>query len=183
MKKNEQRIVVSPRSYVNLRDVAKQIRKMARKADYINDMCLDVVGFYGYLAGEIPDSFRFHVAEASELPDSSHEGLTKPNGEILIREDVFDGACDGNGRDRFTMVHELEHWFMHRKSFGFARSSQTVPSYKCPEWQANTAASFTLMPTGAVRRSNANPIALAELCEVSPRAAEVRCDIYRKRSI
>lgn len=183
MKKSKQRIVVTPRSYNDLHSVSRQIRKVAKKTGYIEKSVFDVAGFYEYLAAKLPDTFKFHVAEAREFPDESHEGLTKSNGEIMIRRDVYEGALNGNGRDRFTMVHELLHWFIHREDLGLARSSNDVPSYKCPEWQANTGASLALMPTAAVVRSNADPKTLSTLCEVSYMAAEVRCNIYKNRGI
>ena len=183
VKKSEQKIIVAPQSYVSLSEIAIEVRKMAKKLGFTQGPYFDVVRFYEYFHSKIPEKFQFHIVDQSELPDQTHEGLTKPNGEILIPEDVYHGALDDDGRPRFTMSHELGHWLLHRESFGFARANQNVPRYQCPEWQANTFGSFVLMPVSAVIKSNQCPNALIERCKVSYAAAKVRCDIYEERKI
>ena len=176
-------LMVAGRSTAKLAESANKIRKLAKASGHIKNHYLDIAGFFEYLAGTLPDSFKFHVAEAREFPDQSYEGLTLPDGRILIRENVYEGAHDGNGRDRFTMTHELLHWALHRDEFAMARSSATVPTYKDPEWQANTGASLILISDQSVIECCGDTEQLAEVCGVSVPAAIAREKIYSKHKV
>lgn len=101
---------------------------------------------------ELIEGFSFEVVTKADIGDD--HGLTYPGKQIiLIREDIYDGACRGNGRDRFTMAHELGHLFLHRE-VRFARSphNTTVPIYMNSEWQADTFASGFLVDKEALGR-------------------------------
>lgn len=89
---------------------------------------------------------RFEVLEEHEM--GGDHGRTYPDRNLIfIREDVYKRACQGEGRDRFTMSHELGHLLMHR---GVALSridpAAPPPIYMNSEWQADTYASFLMMP-------------------------------------
>lgn len=89
--------------------------------------------------------FRFEVCEREELGED--HGRTFPDLQLIkLRQDVYDGMCQGNGRDRFTGAHELGHLFLHA-SAGFARRTLALgaPRYMDSEWQANTFASAFLI--------------------------------------
>jgi Zn-dependent peptidase ImmA (M78 family) len=66
-------------------------------------------------------------------------GETIPSeNRIRIREDVYERACNGYGRDRLTMAHELGHLLLHRvEMITLAREDGDILPYKDPEWQAN----------------------------------------------
>lgn len=188
MKTNKKNVTsalfVAGRSTIDLSNIAKDIRKVAKKAGFIRiNGSLNITGFYEHLSGKLPDSFQFHVAQPDEFPDSSYEGLTMPSGEILIREDVYLGATDNIGRDVFTMTHELFHWAVHRKEFGLARADSPIKIYRDPEWQANTGASFILMPKYIVMECDGDIHQLSERCCVSPLAAEVRYKKFKQHNL
>jgi len=67
-------------------------------------------------------------------------GLSYPDARrILIREDVYQGARNGLGRDRFTVAHELGHLVLHH-NLGLARampSANQIQPFRSSEWQAN----------------------------------------------
>lgn len=50
-------------------------------------------------------------------------GITYPDrNEIQIRQDVYDRAIAGSGRDRLTLAHELGHLLFHEKqNISYAR--------------------------------------------------------------
>ena len=179
----EQKIIVSPRSYSDISVVANTTRQIAQSLGCLKDHRLNIPLFLAKLEIELEGQLIVHSVEPGEMPDSSHEGLTYQSGDIYFRDDVYDNAHDGDGRARFTFAHELGHWMMHRKEFAFARA--TGPLYKptCPEWQANSYASFTLMDSVAIQHSNQCPRALSDLCQVSYRAAEVRLNINQQRGL
>lgn len=81
------------------------------------------------------------------------EGYTDPDGRfIMLREDVYTGAWNGEVRDRFTAAHELSHWAIHTNiSLARAMPGQHVPAYRLSEPQANQFASELLMPAKFIR--------------------------------
>lgn len=118
------------------------------------------------------------------------EGMTWPDGRVLVSEDTYRGAASGNGRARFTIVHEAYHGIKHRQQIQRAlvdagelvlyRRTDLKP-YLDPEWQANTFAGAVLMPEPIVRYLHArhkSPTYLASVMtqqfQVSLKAAEVR---------
>jgi predicted transcriptional regulator len=90
-------------------------------------------------------------------------------------------------RDRFTMAHELGHYFLHylypskRGVASFNRGSRNRA-----ETEANVFASSLLMPAAEFERGHAELYpdmhALARRFDVSPAAAEVRCQVLGLRT-
>jgi hypothetical protein len=83
-------------------------------------------------------------------------------------------------RDRFTIAHELGHYFLHYlyiKREGVERFGRGLSNRA--ETEANTFAASLLMPSEqfrtAFRRLNGDVYELASLFGVSPSAAQVRC--------
>jgi len=79
-------------------------------------------------------------------------------------------------RDRFTIAHELGHYFLHA-----SQGERPLIAHRAgtgrKEWEANWFAAALLMPREAFEtaaRRNPSPIALAKQFGVSRRAAEVR---------
>lgn len=110
---------------------------------------------------------------------------TGPESLIVAEEGdftIYVPETTSTRRDRFTVAHELGHYFLHylyaeRKGahiFGRGLTNRA-------ETEANTFASSLLMPKAAFKAAHArfdgDTRSLASLFEVSPRAAEVRCDI------
>jgi len=98
--------------------------------------CLDV----------ILEGASFEVLFNDQL--GSIHGLTHPNRRLIqLREDIYDGACNNNPRDRFTLAHELGHLLLHR-DIAYARVDPNNPPviYRNSEWQADKFASYLLMP-------------------------------------
>ena len=48
-----------------------------------------------------------------ELSDGV-EGITWPDGRVMLSEKTYCDAVDGNGRARFTVAHEIAHALHHR---------------------------------------------------------------------
>jgi len=97
---------------------------------------------------------------------------------IFARASVREGVRNWNGRDRFTLAHELGHLFMHPEAPAprMVLKNRAAPIddlRKSAEWQANKFATFFLMPEHIVRQfSSAEE--LAEHCRVSLEAARNR---------
>lgn len=139
------------------------------------------VGMCKYLG----DRYTFAVLEEDLMGDS--HGLTDPDQPlVLIRRDVYDGANQGVGRDRFTLAHELGHLLLHRGHRYLERPAPNAPprhaKFEDSEWQANAFASELLMPVHVVRQCT-TPEALARLAGVSVSAATVRFEILRREGV
>ena len=90
-------------------------------------------------------------------------GLTLPTGEILLRESVYNGACYGNGRDRFTVAHELAHGVLHKEQIGFARPVDHNTKIYCnAEWQANEFAGRLLLPDSCIKQHSGRSISKSQ---------------------
>lgn len=165
-----------PLSRANIRRMAKEFRKFLglEKNQYIDVIhVLDV---------DMPSKFRNFDYEIVEEDEMRFHGLTYPDkNKILIREDVYIGALNGNGRDRFTIVHEIFHYLFHTRQNikqtenSFARESKSVPRYKDPEWQADAFAGEVLMDSDII--SNMNVYEVMKNCGVSFSAAKVQKSI------
>jgi hypothetical protein len=135
-------IVVPARSKDNISSNAELMRKFLQ---------LEVTGFFPVVdVYEVLDLMyegaRFEVRELHEMGED--HGRTYPDKNvILIREDVYERACNGEPRDRFTMCHELGHLMMHR-GVALSRIDPARPPkiFRNSEWQADTFASYLLMP-------------------------------------
>lgn len=114
------------------------------------------------------DDYVFEVAPISELGDN--HGLSMPaEHRVLIREDVYDRACHGHGRDRATMAHELGHLLLHGQ-VQFARRvpMRQIPPYRSSEWQANCFAGELLVPKWWLDRQRGLGVdEVASVCRVS----------------
>lgn len=127
-----------------------------------------------FIEGTLPmvdPEFNLEILPKDEM--GNIHGLTFPEKhQILLREDVYEGACNGKGRDRFTVAHELGHYVLHTPSkimLAKLESGITVPSYMDPEWQADVFAGELLMPASLMK--GVPPLVIARRCEVSEAAA------------
>lgn len=127
------------------------------------------------------------------------EGMTYPDGRVLVSESTYRLAAMGYGRDRFTVMHECSHGLLHSEQIRDALIDsgklvfyrrREVPAYEDPEWQANSLASALLMPRTAVAallKANAsmrNPVqAVRHAFQVSATAAEIRLAILETKTM
>ncbi len=85
------------------------------------------------------------------------EGQAWPDGRILVSEQTYSEACDGNGRARFTIAHECYHGIkqirrvLNHSGQAILYRRTSVPPYRDPEWQANRFAASLLMPEKMVK--------------------------------
>jgi hypothetical protein len=137
----------------------------------------------------LKDEFKLQPG-VEELSDGV-EGITWPDGRVIVSEPTYRGAAAGNGRDRFTVMHEAYHGIEHRGQIRNALvhtgelvlyRRKMIEAFRDPEWQANTFASAILMPEATVRllaKGGSRLFLLAEMLDafgVSYRAAEVRIE-------
>jgi transcriptional regulator with XRE-family HTH domain len=130
---------------------------------------------------QVLPSFVFDVQEVEEMGDD--EGRVPVGGnELILRRDVYEGACKGIGRDRFTACHELGHYLMHRKIRLARVRSDDDKIYCDAEWQADTFAG-TLLMSPRQAPSFLGPDEMADACLVSPRAAKYMWMKYSEEGV
>ena len=102
---------------------------------------------------KIIENFELHILTVEEFSQefgkTSHGLYVPEQKHLYLREDVYYGAWDNNGRDRFTVAHEFAHAILIELfPQGLHRIASNVkrPTYQDPEWQANTLASYLLIP-------------------------------------
>jgi hypothetical protein len=168
-------IVVPARKKADIAANAELLRKFL---DLEDRSYFPVVEVYEALDLLYPDAY-FEVREEHEMgPD---HGRTYPDRNVIhIRLDVYERAARGEGRDRFTMCHELGHLMMHR-GVALSRIDPRSPPkiYMNSEWQADTFASYLMMPTALLAKSSGVNKAMAEF-GVSFEAAWARREGMKK---
>lgn len=116
---------------------------------------------------------HFEVVEADELEENEHAVTDIITKTIKIRSDVYEGACNGVGRDRMTIAHEFAHFitlcvcgFRLARSFG----DVDIPPYRDPEWQAKCLAGELMIDSDLVKGMSSSEV--SEKCGVSFDAAD-----------
>jgi Zn-dependent peptidase ImmA (M78 family) len=133
--------LVLPRSWRQVDEVATTFQQQLGLSDVPLFPVMDVL--------EIALDLRLNIVRleiCSHLEMGAAEGLTCPRGEFIrLREDVYEAACRGEGRARFTVAHELGHLLLHANA-PLARASGTERPFSLSEPQANRFAATLLMP-------------------------------------
>jgi len=167
-------------TYMNrkkLRSLASFFRRMFRLGD---EPCLDVLGILERNLIKLDSEFNYEVPEKWEYGPNIHALCDIGRHVIFVREDVYNGAYCGKGRDRLTIMHEVAHYFLFT-FFGcpvfrsFQNSQHKIPDEKDPEWQATNLAGFIMCPDDIIKGLTANEV--ARKCGISSSAAKAVCNI------
>lgn len=160
--------IAEPLSRKAIRNTAELIRRIDGSE---NNLFFDIVKFLEVTLPSIDSNFNFRVMPQEELGEC--HGITYPDrDEIQIRQDVYDRAVDGSGRDRLTMAHELGHLLFHEKqNISYARmgDSSEVVTFRNPEWQADAFGGELLIPHKLTQGLSVEEI--MKSCKVSEKAA------------
>ncbi len=134
---------VPPLSRLAISSIANHTREWLHPS---SNSKIDIIKILEFILPKHLPNFTLEICDIDVM--QHNHGRTYP-GMLLIqlREDVYINACNGNGRDRFTCVHELGHLILH-PDIALTRTTLTTPHkiYEDSEWQANTFASEFLMP-------------------------------------
>ena len=122
----------------------------------------------------IPD-FQFQVVSVFEM--GGKHGETFPSKNVIrIREDVYDRAAAGEGRDRLTVAHEVGHLLLHDNDMiALCRldPAEKLKPYEDPEWQADAFAGELLASSYLIK--GLSEFEIQTKCGVSSAAA--RCQL------
>jgi len=162
----------------------KRIRAFAK---YIREVCglqdtvfFPVVEFFELSLPKLVDGFTYDIVEYSEMPDK--EGETIPSLNIIrIRDDVYEKALQGDGRARFTILHEVGHLLLHdndRVALCRKSDNASLKTYEDPEWQADAFAGELLIAEHLVK--DMSPLEIEICCGASHAAAECQYKQIRR---
>ena len=165
-----------PLSRANIRDFAMRVRGALGLADrpYVNvELLID------FLMPKCFPGFSYDVWATAEM--GNNHGLARPDERfIILREDVYERACAGKGRDRLTVVHEVAHLLLHTKDRILLRRGTGEPKRFCdPEWQANCFAGEFLVAHTMARQCG-NPLEIERMFGVSPDAADFQWKRFKE---
>lgn len=141
---------VEPMSEQRIENAAVQIRNLLYPA---GSKFLDVIDLIEHKLPIIFPNFRYEIVRDEELPDREAE-FNPVEFCIRVRETVYEKAQNLDGRSRFTLAHELGHFFLHRDqtlAFGHPSENGSIPPYQHSEWQANIFARNLLAPRHLTR--------------------------------
>ncbi|WHO77454.1 ImmA/IrrE family metallo-endopeptidase [Rhizobium leguminosarum] len=122
------------------------------------------------------------IAYQNAVGDKPESIVVEPNGSFKI----FLPTMTSMGRDKFTVAHELGHFYLHFPMIHKADPAAGMKAYRWVEdnnpdlqrceWEANWFAASFVMPTDLFRRlyEEGGKSKVVEVLGVSPKAAEVR---------
>jgi len=159
--------IAPPTSGKKLREWARITR---RQLGFENKLYLPIVHI---LEWALPEEWHVVISEEAEM-GSKHGEVLPLEKVVKIRQDVYYGAIENKGRDRFTVAHELAHACLHGSLVTFARvaPNQKVETFRLAEWQADRGAGELLVPCHLIGGMTAETI--SQQCGVSLSAAQTQ---------
>lgn len=164
---------IEPKSRADLRKLANELRNILGLQ---NILWIPIVEILDVLPDIFPD-FSYEIVEDTEMPASIHAETDIKTGHIRIKESVYNRACNGEGRDRMTIAHEIGHYFTicycdFKIYCNYAEGN--IPSYRDPEWQAKCFAGEFMVSKKLTK--NMTPREISISCGVSIDAAKIQYD-------
>ncbi len=163
-----------PMSRHQIELLAKSLRKILHIQD---EKWIDIISIFEKVLPAIDEEFSYEIVEDSEL--DAHARTYPEEHLIKVRESVYNGARKGNGRDRFTIAHEIGHYLLHGKGeISLARNPSDIKKYEDPEWQASVFAGSLLMDKQKIEGMDIHEV--MDACGVSYPAAKCQLDVIKK---
>lgn len=145
------KVHIAKRIYYNQ---VRTIAKYYRDTFLVSDIYFPVINilenihlFLSNVSYEIVDDDYFKNNEKAKT-DFNNDGSII----IKISNSVYEGACQNNGTDRFTITHEISHVLLITE-YGFPEAKWCedgsyiyISKYTDPEWQADLLAAELLIP-------------------------------------
>lgn len=172
--------IAPPMKRAHLRRLAQAVRGNVSFGDVPK---FDIVRFVEFTLPEWDPSYTFAVSDENVM--GQNHALTHPaTRTIEVRSDIYDRACEGRGRDRMTLAHEVAHLIIHDE-VTLARRMDTapVPAYRDPEWQAKAFAGELMIPIEVCRTLKGNPEDVASIFGVSPSALSTQLAAWKREGL
>lgn len=179
---------VPPLSRKNIRSLAHKLRQIAcelegrtRDAPYF-----DIARFMDVTLAKHFDGYSLEVLLIEEMRSQHGEAhaMTFPAEQLIqVRQDIWERAEAGCGRDRLTLGHELGHLLLHGKE-GYARkmADSTVKTYRQSEWQADAFGGELLVAANFIQECK-SAVDVARLFGVSDMAAATQWRAFQREGL
>lgn len=141
---------VQQRSILTIRLVCENVCRVLG----INDITtINIASFLDTLSVE--RGITYAILEQSEMPSGVEAYCIPEQFLFCIRSDVYERACSGYPRDKFTIFHELGHLLLgHRRTINRETNETELKTSEDSEWQANQFAAEILMPLSEIKKHN-----------------------------
>lgn len=169
---------VQPKSRVEIARLAWAVRQISGFDSSI--LPFPIMSFLENTIPEFCPKFNYDIRENGSL-DGCARAITYPDKFcILIEEGVYNGACEGVGKDRMTIAHEVGHLFMHT-GVPLAKNYERIPVkiFENSEWQADVFAGELLAPARLIK--GMFPEQIANTCLISRKAAQAQIRALSKK--
>ena len=165
---------------VSREDIRRYVRDLKRSVGLENVLYFPILQFVENVLPLIIPDFQFEVVPEIEM--GGKHGETYPSKNLMrIREDIYLRAAAGEGRDRFTIAHEVGHLFMHEDdSIALCRLApdEHLKPFEDPEWQADAFGGELLASSYLIQ--GMSEIQVQMKCGVSSSAAHVQLSTLRR---
>lgn len=159
--------VAKPRSRAEIERFVQYIKRQI----HFKGTEFPVLWFLESVIQSIDPSFSYDYVKSDELPDNTYAYYDPIRNVMKIDENVYIRACEGNPRDKFTLAHEIGHYFLVDEIAFTRKENGEVPAYMNPEWQANVFAGELLIPSNEIRGLSVGEI--VKKYNVSYQAAQI----------
>jgi Zn-dependent peptidase ImmA (M78 family) len=153
----------------------KQYAKLTRTYSLVTKReTFPVTHFIENTMSELDDTYSFEVVNDSEMPKGVYAFTDIEENKITVAESVYNDAVAEDGRARFTLAHEIGHYFMIKKfNIKLYTMSKAVdlPLAWNPERQANIFANELLIPDDMI--DNLNTFEISDRYQTSYMVAEI----------
>ena len=154
--------------------IRRFVHDLRREIGMENTLMFPIVQFVEHVLPILIPDFQFEIVPESEMGDKHGETYPSKN-HMKIREDVYIRAINGEGRDRFTIAHEVGHLFLHEDDYvALCRLApgKELRAFENPEWQADAFGGELLAPSYLIRWMTVAEV--QEKCGVSASAAHTQ---------
>lgn len=142
----------------------------------------DIVFFLDVVLATHISDFRLEVKEDSEIPE--YQAYTEQGGShlIVVAESVMKSARRGDGDARYTLAHELGHFFLHQNLRLARYQTGDLPEDRSSEGQADLFALELLAPIDWVEASD-TPETIEDRFQLDARNATIRYNQLKQEGV
>lgn len=169
---------VSPRNIDTIRQIAKNVCDLLEIKDIAR---INIANFLDSLS--VNWHITYVILDMDEMPPGIEAYCIPEDLLLCFREDVYERACSGFPRDKFTIFHEIGHLILgHRRTINREIDDYPLKRIEDSEWQANQFAGEVLMPYDEIRLNNlVSEFDIQNHFNVSFQAALVRFSQLQRR--